>query len=969
MADLEPLVLDIIARTDKLERSVKSAQAQFSTEADKMQRASRALAQRITSDSAASASALKGLAGSIGAYFSGRELAGIIDSFTQFENKLRVAGVAGEDLAGVQDRLFVSAQKYGVEIGALGGLFGSLATASKELGVTQEQVFQLTNSVSAALKVSGGSAQDASGALQQLGQALRGGSVQAEEYNSLLDGLFPLLEAAAAGSDRFGGSVGTLTKLVKDGKVSSREFFDAIVAGSDMLESRAAQATLTLSGAYTTLTNALTVYVGQAANTSGAQAALVQGIQTVADNIDTIIPAIALLGTALGVRYVASAGAAALSTLKADAALLGLSTRAEVAGYAIGSLVRSLAINTVVLSLTAAIGSFAAETATTSSLVAQANTQYDEMRKRLEAAGKAGPVAGDGARSVGEGAAAAETKVRSFAGAVGELAQKLYEQARAAKTARLEMLEKRLADSQAAEVDLGKRTPAGRNASAGELRRGDILNNLGVISRNATGSIRSLLSGGRTDREAAEAYRKQSQVSSDLIEQIRRAKETPLTAFVPTPASSPVATATGGKKTGGSSSSRSADQQREEQQRIQQEIANAQIAYLQELSQTTQNAADRAALEQKAIEATRLANEQDIKNNEALNGAQRDKLLEINNQVAGLRTQQIQDQEAERLRQQQLTLTSRALSDQDALLRLQSDLADTAKERREIELRRLDIAYRLEELSLAEELKQAEIANDTDRIAAARKRLADMEERRSADRKGVERSTESPMQRYIREANRSPEQFGEDLENIGVRGLEAFNDGLTEAIMGAKSLGDVFSNVAEQVIADLIRMAVQQLIVKTLFKDIAGASGGVGAGGGGGLGSMIGGLIGGIFGFSSGGYTGDGPRNKVAGVVHAGEYVVNAAAVKRIGLGNLKAMADGRAASIAGLVHAPAFSPARPPQQTIVVHVESSPYFDARVDQRAGNIAAHTSTVAGVQARGAAGADAARAARRRIPGR
>lgn len=830
MSDLEPLVLDIMARTDKLERAMKSARSQFTTDADRMQRASMELRRRIETDSSSISSSLKGLAGSLGAYFSGRELVGIIDKFTQFQNKLRVAGVAAEDMKGVQDRLFASAQKYGVELGALGGLYGSLATASKELGVSQEQVFRLTDSVSAALKVQGGSAEEASGALMQLGQALRGGKIQAEEYNSLLDGLFPLLEAAASGSDRFGGSVGKLTALVKDGKVSSREFFDAILNGSDILEKRAAASAITLSGAYTTLTNALTVYVGQAAQSSGAQAALTQGIKALADNLDTLIPAIALLGTAMGVKYVASAGAAAIATLRADAALLGLTSRAEVAGYAIGSLVRSLAINTVVLSLTAAIGSFASETATATSLVQQANTQYDEMRKRLEATAQAAPGAGDGARGVGEGAAAAEPKVRAFAGAVGELAKQLYEQARAAKAARVEMLEKRLADSQGAEVELGKRTPAGRNASTGELRRGDVLNNLGVLSRAATGSIRSLLSGGRTDREAVEAYRKQSTVSTDLMSQIKKAKEAPLTDFAPAAPAASASAGSSGKKIGGGTSGKSADQKREEQQRIEQEIANAQIGYLQELSQTTQNAADRAILEQKVIEATRLANEKDIKNNEALDGAQRDKLVEINDQVAALRTQQVQEQEAQRVRQQQLDLTNQALRDQDALLGQQSGMADTAAERREIELRRLDIAYRLEQAAIAEELKQAEIAGDNDRIAAARKRMAEMEERRGVETQGVNRANESPAQRYLRQINKTGGQIDEDLQNVAANGLDALNDGLTDAITGAKSLGDAFGNVADQIISDLLRIAIQQAIIKPLANSLfGGLSGGGGA--------------------------------------------------------------------------------------------------------------------------------------------
>lgn len=47
-------------------------------------------------------------------------------------------------------------------------------------------------------------------------------------------------------------------------------------------------------------------------------------------------------------------------------------------------------------------------------------------------------------------------------------------------------------------------------------------------------------------------------------------------------------------------------------------------------------------------------------------------------------------------------------------------------------------------------------------------------------------------------------------------------------------------------------------------------------------------------GYMTGGYTGNGPRSSVAGVVHGQEFVMNAQATQRIGVGNLQALQDGR---------------------------------------------------------------------------
>ena len=51
-------------------------------------------------------------------------------------------------------------------------------------------------------------------------------------------------------------------------------------------------------------------------------------------------------------------------------------------------------------------------------------------------------------------------------------------------------------------------------------------------------------------------------------------------------------------------------------------------------------------------------------------------------------------------------------------------------------------------------------------------------------------------------------------------------------------------------------------------------------------------------GFMEGGFTGYGPKNQVAGPVHRGEYVFDAEATARIGVGTLEAMSDGRPALI-----------------------------------------------------------------------
>ena len=122
-----------------------------------------------------------------------------------------------------------------------------------------------------------------------------------------------------------------------------------------------------------------------------------------------------------------------------------------------------------------------------------------------------------------------------------------------------------------------------------------------------------------------------------------------------------------------------------------------------------------------------------------------------------------------------------------------------------------------------------------------------------------------------------------------------------------------FKDLADGIIADLIRIQIRQAAVGffgTLFSGFAGAGAGAAAGNGlaagsaGATSSSLGASTAGYsskFGFSDGGYTGDGGKFEPKGVVHGGEFVVRKEAVSQPGVreflermnANAKGYADG----------------------------------------------------------------------------
>lgn len=258
---------------------------------------------------------MKAAASSIAAAFTLNEIKSLADDYTRFTNQLKVAGVEGNQLSTVQNDLYAIAQRYGAELESLGTLYGRLSASSKDLGASNADLLRFTEGVSAALKIQGGDAGAASGALLQLSQALGGGVVRAEEFNSVIEGARPIAQAVADNIDRFGGSVSKLRTEVAAGKVTSAEFFRAFLAGSAALEQQATNANLTIASSYQILRNALAKYIGEEDAGRGGTLALSNAIRALADNLDVIIPALALIAATMAGRYVGGMAAASLANV------------------------------------------------------------------------------------------------------------------------------------------------------------------------------------------------------------------------------------------------------------------------------------------------------------------------------------------------------------------------------------------------------------------------------------------------------------------------------------------------------------------------------------------------------------------------------------------------------------------------------------------------------------------------------
>lgn len=228
-----------------------------------------------------------------------REVLRAIDSYQRMQNQLRVVGYEQGQLNKAMEDLFNIAQKTRTPLESTVGLYGKLAQSAGELGKSQGEMLKFTELVGKSLAIQGTSTAGARAALLQLSQAMGEGIVRAQEYNSLIENARPLLVAAAKGMDGAGGSVAKLRTLVLEGKVTSTEFFEAVLRGGEILDEQFGATVSTIGQALTVLNNAWTKFIGESAIGQTILAAVSGTLIFLANNFETLATFVIATGVAI----------------------------------------------------------------------------------------------------------------------------------------------------------------------------------------------------------------------------------------------------------------------------------------------------------------------------------------------------------------------------------------------------------------------------------------------------------------------------------------------------------------------------------------------------------------------------------------------------------------------------------------------------------------------------------------------
>lgn len=241
--------------------------------------------QLDTSQANSAINSLQGALGALATAFSVREISNFADSITNAKNRLRTLS---PDIAVVEKQfaaLTAIATEARTPLESTADLYFRISRASKELGVSQREAAEITQSVAKALTSSGISAQEAAGPLLQLGQALQSGRFQGDELRSILEGM-PVVSKALA--DSLGVPIGALKELGSQGKITGKDFVDAMRQAKGSIDEAFGRTVPTIAQAFNVLQTQIAGVFNEFENNTGTFGGIANGILILAFQISKL---------------------------------------------------------------------------------------------------------------------------------------------------------------------------------------------------------------------------------------------------------------------------------------------------------------------------------------------------------------------------------------------------------------------------------------------------------------------------------------------------------------------------------------------------------------------------------------------------------------------------------------------------------------------------------------------------------
>lgn len=225
-----------------------------------------------------------------------------VDGAHRLSNQLRTVTTDANDLKNTQDALLEVAQRTRSAFDATVTIYARTARATEHLGLSQQKLLRITETVQKAFAVGGATAAEAQGAAIQLSQGIASNRFSGEEFRSVAENAPVLLRGMA---ESLGVNIGKLREMAHAGKLTADVVTKAILDASAKIDADFAKTTSTIEQAWVRVGNAVTKYAMDSEKASAGSRAIVGSLNFLTDNLSGTIDIVLALGAALAATFAA----------------------------------------------------------------------------------------------------------------------------------------------------------------------------------------------------------------------------------------------------------------------------------------------------------------------------------------------------------------------------------------------------------------------------------------------------------------------------------------------------------------------------------------------------------------------------------------------------------------------------------------------------------------------------------------
>jgi len=259
-------------------------------------------------------SAIASLRNQIIAAFGVRELVRAGDTFVNLQNRMGALTGTAAGTAEAMAHMKRIALESRSDFDAVGDLFAKITFATKEMGLSQQQVADATQTVANTFIISGANAIEAANASRQLAQGLASGTLRGDELNSVMEQNSALAELLAKG---LGVSTGQLREMGAAGKITAENILPTLISATAETSEIVGNMNTTIGQSVSMLKTNFITLVGEVEKSTGIFAATANTVGFLAQNIEILAKMFAVAFSVMVVQRVAAVAVTVVNLAKA----------------------------------------------------------------------------------------------------------------------------------------------------------------------------------------------------------------------------------------------------------------------------------------------------------------------------------------------------------------------------------------------------------------------------------------------------------------------------------------------------------------------------------------------------------------------------------------------------------------------------------------------------------------------------